>query len=158
MKRFILDEPNVRKSWKRIEGYIDGNGCFICDSHIPCSDGRYYNLKRHGKIQKIHRYVYEINNDKIPDGLIVRHKCDNDLCVNPDHLEIGTHEDNMNDMVSRGRSAKGERNAKAKLADEQVEQIKCLLDEGISQAKIAEKFGVWQTMISHIKLGKYRTG
>ena len=52
---------------------------------------------------KAYRVSYELFVGKIPDGLLVRHKCDTPSCVNPNHLEVGTQKDNVNDASLRGR-------------------------------------------------------
>lgn len=51
-----------------------------------------------------HRYAWERAYGPIPEGLVVRHKCDNPPCVRIEHLELGTPQDNTNDMIARGRS------------------------------------------------------
>ncbi len=63
-----------------------------------------------------HRIAYELKNGAITEGCVVRHKCHNPRCINPRHLEVGTHKDNAQDRVKAGRSAtqKGAQNGNAK--------------------------------------------
>ncbi len=96
-----------------------------------------------------HRMAYQLFVREIPDGLWVLHHCDNRKCVNPEHLFIGSGQDNITDMDGKGR-----RGTKSKLTYSMVDEIKELLSQRYSQQVIAEKFGVHQGTISRIKLGK----
>ena len=95
-----------------------------------------------------HRVSYELAHGPIPEGLVVRHKCDNPCCVNPDHLELGTHENNMDDRASRGRGAKGEAQGGAKLTEDVVRAIRL---DGRLQVEIAASYGISQITVSRIK-------
>lgn len=63
--------------------------------------------KYNRKLLRTHRLSWEIHNGKVPDGLCVLHKCDNPKCVNPDHLFLGTHKDNAQDCMKKGRFVPG---------------------------------------------------
>lgn len=100
------------------------------------------------KVLLAHRYAVNA-----PDGSVVRHLCDNRKCVNPDHLRIGTQKENMEDAVSKGRTAAGQRNGRATLTDEMAEWVR---QSPQKQADIAFALGVSQQAVSMIKGGKRR--
>lgn len=97
-----------------------------------------------------HRCSWILHNGPIHDDLHVLHTCDVRNCVNPDHLFLGTNLDNKRDMVEKGRQAKGERQASAKLTQQQVLEIRSLSEAGESYHRIASYFGVSRVQISNI--------
>ena len=104
-----------------------------------------------GKGVSAHRVAYIKAHGPIPDGMFVLHSSDNKKCVNPDHLHLGTHRDNMREGVERDRFRKGDQLKWAKLDAVRVRLIRQLLDEGMSQDAIASLFGVSQVAVSKIK-------
>ena len=111
-----------------------------------CKDG-YGRFNIDGKALLVHRVAYELWVGEIPDDFVVRHKCRN-KCVNPDHLETGTQQDNLADRVRDGTLAKGERMGSAKLTEEQVRDIRNRV--GQTHQALANEFGVSRRMINHI--------
>lgn len=79
----------------------DANGCWIWNSKK--NKAGYGLIKIDGSYKRAHRVSYELFIGEIPDGLLVCHKCDVRECINPDHLFIGTHKENTQDMISKGR-------------------------------------------------------
>jgi hypothetical protein len=102
-----------------------------------------------------HRGVWEATHAPIPEGLCVCHHCDNPACVNPEHLFLGTHTDNMRDMSKKGRSGapRGERHGGAKLTEHDVSIIKMLLGLGVRQHRLSTMYGVSKASISNINTG-----
>ena len=112
----------------------------------PTSHG-YGAIRANGERISTHRFSWEIHNGPIPDGLFVCHKCDVKLCVNPDHLFLGTNLDNQRD-----RAHKGIAGWKLSIAD--VKAIRDRLAAGDNQYQIASDFGVYQSLISKINTGE----
>jgi len=103
-----------------------------------------------GSPRQAHRVAWELTYGEIPDDLFVCHHCDNKLCVNPDHLFLGTQLDNMRDMRSKGRAAVLERHPMARLTWVQIDRIR---QDHRTQSVIAADYGVSQTLIGKIKRG-----
>lgn len=135
-----------------IEYEVDENGCHICTSHAYDACG-YPKAKRNGKMRFISNLVYEEHYGSIPRGLVVRHKCDNPHCINPEHLEIGTQKDNAWDRESRGRGnhVHGSRVHTAKLTEDDVREIRRLLEWGHGISELARKYNVSVPSIAAIR-------
>ena len=82
-------------------------GCWIWNGHTFNSG--YGCLKAFGKMKSTHRISYELYYGEIPEGKEVKHSCDNKLCINPEHLSVGTHQENMAEASDRGLMLSGDR-------------------------------------------------
>jgi hypothetical protein len=89
---------NVDTWMAAVEPIPEGRGCWEWMGFIrPSGYGQVHQNKL------AHRVSWELHNGPIPNGVLVLHKCDNKSCVNPDHLFLGSHRDNTQDMMSKGR-------------------------------------------------------
>ena len=110
----------------------------------------YGSLRFNGKQWYAHRLMYVRKYGNILDSQVIRHKCNKPLCVNIDHLIIGTQQDNMADMIKSGNSLRGSKNINAKLTEDQAMFIKNSKMKGV---ELAQMFGVSKHTISKIKTG-----
>lgn len=104
---------------------------------------------------RAHRLAFIMKNGQIPSNMFVCHRCDNPACVNPGHMFLGSSRDNINDMLSKGRTLKGEKNNGAKLKEHQVTEIKKIYLAGnVSSRVLAKQFGVGKGTILKIVNGE----
>jgi len=119
-----------------------------------------YGVYRSGdKMVRPHRFSWEKFNGEILNGLLVCHKCDVRSCVNPNHLFLGTHKDNLQDMYKKGRrkASHGEKHYRSKLKDSQIQEIKELYSRGrtkFNQRELSEIYKIERSVISRIVNGK----
>lgn len=128
------------------------DGCHICTSHKCKIGGDYYGVKVSGLMKLLHRVIYSNLVGGIPEGYVIMHTCDNTLCINPDHLKAGTHQDNVRDMVNKGRNARGTKNPSAKLTDACIADIK---SSTLGKWELSEKYGVNERTIRNVRAGRY---
>lgn len=103
-----------------------------------------------GRVLYAHRYSYELHKEPIPTGYEVCHRCDNPGCVNPEHLFLGTHGENLADAAAKNRmcAPKGEASPVAKLT---VDQILAIRADQRSTRAIGADYGVSNRHVSAIK-------
>jgi len=160
----------VRKSFRqhRARGLLaytqkDENGCLI---YLGVASGSGVNIypqcSINNKTWYVHRYIafseledHEFIAIAFDKDIVVMHNCDNSLCINPEHLTIGTRSQNLLDAYARGRrNHEGVNNPRAKLSEEDVIVIRRLYKEGnLNQSEIARLLGVAISTVNHACLG-----
>ena len=126
--------------------------CWEFKGHVHSIYGYGY-FQHNYKRYRAHRLAYTLTKGSIPPGQIVRHKCDNPCCCNPDHLELGTHADNNRDTRERGRftTVRGTSTSNCTLSEEQVLEI---YSANGTHASIGLKYGVSKQQVQRIKARK----
>ena len=150
-------ESVENRFWSKVHKTVD---CWLWIGHVatrdPAKDGYgRFNAQKEFGATLAHRVAWILTNGQVPADLLVLHKCDNRKCVNPDHLFLGTDQDNFDDMRAKGRErhvgATGEAHGHAKLTDEKVRAIRKRYAELNSLTKVAKEFGITFQNVSCIK-------
>ena len=154
-----MNEATKERFWSKID--VGGTGCWewnACTRHQGY--GAFHTgSRKHGteKMNQAHRMAWELTFGKIPDGLLVCHRCDNKKCCNPFHLFVGTHSDNLKDAYDKGKKIfipdnSGENSGLSKLTWKQVREIRKLkqMHPYLSQRLIGKLYKVRQGTIWHI--------
>lgn len=124
-------------------------GCWIWPGRA--TNAGYCQLTVEKKSVLAHRLSYLTFVGPIATGMCVCHKCDVRACVRPDHLFLGTYQDNHHDMIHKGRNSRGEARPDAKLTEEAVKAIR--VDTRIIK-EIAEAYGVCMSVVGNVKTRK----
>lgn len=136
------------KFWKHVE---KTDACWLW--HGVVTKSGYGQLGHMHKVLKAHRVSFYLHNGHWPKG-IVMHACDNKLCVNPSHLSDGTTQENTQQAVERGLTARGSKQGSSKLTEAEVATIKQRIRSGDKDMSIAHDYGVSRECIQMIRAGR----
>lgn len=146
-----LHERTIKCFWAKVDK-TPASGCWHWTGAIHVNGYGQFNVGQ--RMVGAHRVSYELHHGAL-GHLFCCHRCDNRICVNPDHLFSGTQGDNVRDAVSKGRQAQGEEAGSAKLTAQQVREIRLrYANGGQSQMEIARRYGVCRESISLAVSGK----
>ncbi len=138
----MRDNPTDR-FWSKVRRT---DSCWLFCGHESHGYGRFHISRR--ATMPAHRFSWELKHGPIRDGLCVLHKCDVPLCVNPDHLFLGTRRENSADMKRKARCRHGEHHYAAKLNNKIVRDIR---SSTLKQAELSAKYGISQGAVSMIR-------
>ena len=143
-----MDKPWTQKDLDRFWAKIEkAQGCWSWKG--PVASHGYGRFTRGRQWEDTsHRIAYALSHGPIPEGLVVRHRCDNKLCCNPAHLELGSQARNIQDMFQRGGTRR------LRLTYEQAAEIRDRLEAGEQGKGLSAEYGVAVSTISKIKVGK----
>lgn len=141
-----LSPIETARFWSRIRSGTDFQCWEWQGRSNPQGYGRYAGMAAH-------RIAYELLTGPIPEGMVVRHKCDNPPCCNPRHLTVGTQAENMQDKVNRGRHAVGSESPRAKITETVALDI-LRNPDGLKQCDLAKRHGIAKSTVSMIRSGE----
>lgn len=151
---------------QQVDKSAEPDGCWVWTGYTRKGYGAIFLL---GKTYAVHRIVFADIHGPIPEDMVVMHRCDNPPCCNPAHLKLATQRENMLDMFAKGRGVtpkkeaqpkpdkkpqRGSTHHNSKLTEDVVKELQYLhFVRGVSQKKLAEKYGVSQPTVSRAVSG-----
>jgi len=148
----VFTDKDISRFWAKVE---KSSGCWNWQS--AKNDSGYGIFWYLGRQRGAHRISYEMTYGDIGNGICVLHKCDNRLCVRPDHLFLGTNADNVADRDAKGRQVTPCKDShwNAKLTSAAVATIRSEYAQGgVSYRQLAKRFNVDKSAIGHIVRGR----
>lgn len=141
----------VMRFWSKVQKGPDANGPNTCWRWTAglFSDG-YPKVKINGTTYRASHVAYVLQNGPLEEGQQVLHHCDQPLCLRGSHLFAGSHLENMQDKVAKGRHVHGMMHVNNKLTPEQVTAIRSEVSEGATKASVARKFAVSWKLVHNI--------
>lgn len=153
-----IDSHRIPLFWAKVR---KGEGCWEWTAATDVGGYGVFNTGR--RMSRAPRVSWVLAYGPLPERVIVMHRCDNRLCVRPEHLELGDQKRNVADMDVRGRrgrgwhpTRRGEAHQAAKLTDEQVEAVRVLRAAGWTQRRIGALLGLSHTYVGQLERGESR--
>ena len=137
---------NEGRFWSKVQKLPEPNDCWVWTGFLNEKMYGRFSIRKNRKSTLIfsHIYSWELYSGRpVPKdcSIVVCHKCDHPWCVNPQHLFLGTQQDNIDDKCAKGRQAKGETHGLSKLTEEQVKEIRSLYPK-INGKQLAKMYGI----------------
>lgn len=138
------ERPIADRFWEKVRKTPETDGCWLWTAHTVGWGYGSIRARVRGRWSRCyaHRLSWELHHGEIPDGLQVLHRCDQPLCVRPDHLFLGTQADNIADKIAKGRQNRGETTPNARLTADLVRTLRARHAAGEKTASLALFAGV----------------